>query len=107
MSADVLVLGSGPAALAIASELGQRGLVVHGLSALDPESPWPNTYGIWGHEVDQLGLQGLLAHRWSQSISYFLGANHAEQAPLVPLVHGLDQMLHPLLHLNGCRHRCW
>jgi lycopene cyclase-like protein len=90
VSADVLVLGSGPAALAIASELGQRGLVVHGLSALDPESPWPNTYGIWGHEVDQLGLQGLLAHRWSQSISYFLGANHAEQAPLVPLVHGLD-----------------
>ena len=71
MIADVLVIGSGPAALAIASELTGRGLSVHGLSANDPSEPWQNTYGIWCQEVDRLGLGGLLGHRWSDSISYF------------------------------------
>jgi lycopene cyclase-like protein len=79
--ADVLVIGAGPAALAIASELTSRGLEVHGLSATDPSEPWQNTYGIWGREVDRLGLGGLLGHRWSDSLSYF---NHQ------PLHHGLD-----------------
>jgi len=69
--ADVLVIGAGPAALAIASELTSRGLGVHGLSAKDPSEPWQNTYGIWCQEVDRLGLGGLLGHRWSDSISYF------------------------------------
>ena len=71
MIADVLVIGAGPAALAIASELISRGLQVHGLSAQDPAEPWQNTYGIWGREVDRLGLGGLLGHRWSDSLSYF------------------------------------
>ena len=81
MIADVLVIGAGPAALAIASELVSRGLEVHGLSAQDPAEPWQNTYGIWGREVDLLGLGGLLGHRWSDSLSYFND---------LPLHHGLD-----------------
>jgi len=90
VSADVLVIGSGPAALAIASELGQRGLQVHGLSATDPAAPWQNTYGIWVQEVDQLGLQGLLAHRWSQSVSYFGEGGGSGPSSDQPLDHGLD-----------------
>ena len=81
MIADVLVIGAGPAALSIASELTSRGLEVHGLSAHDPAEPWQNTYGIWGREVDRLGLGGLLGHRWSDSLSYFNDQ---------PLHHGLD-----------------
>lgn len=81
MIADVLVIGAGPAALAIASELISRGLEVHGLSTHDPAEPWQNTYGIWGREVDRLGLGRLLCHRWSDSLSYF--NDH-------PLRHGLD-----------------
>ncbi|MDM7936443.1 MAG: lycopene cyclase family protein [Cyanobium sp. CZS 48M] len=68
---DVLVLGAGPAGLAIASELVPLGLRVMGLSADDPTSPWPNTYGIWAAELDQLHLSHLLKHRWSNCVSYF------------------------------------
>jgi lycopene cyclase-like protein len=68
---DVLVIGAGPAALAIAAELGERGLTVAGLAPTDPAAAWVNTYGIWAEEVDQLGLGHLLAHRWETSVSYF------------------------------------
>jgi lycopene cyclase-like protein len=68
---DVLVIGAGPAALAISAALAQQGLTLAGLSDSDPEDPWPNTYGIWGEEVDRLGLSQLLEHRWSSSISDF------------------------------------
>ena len=82
---DVLVVGAGPAALAIAAALAERGVQVQGLAPTDPESPWPNTYGIWGPEVDALGLQHLLEHRWSHTGSHF-GADLS--AP--PLSHGID-----------------
>jgi len=82
---DVLVIGAGPAALAIASELVQRGVRVQGLAPADPGDPWPNTYGIWGPEVDALGLQHLLEHRWSRTGSHF-GADLAAAATS----HGID-----------------
>ena len=69
--ADVLVIGSGPAALAIAAALVERGLRVEALALEDPAAPWPNTYGIWGPEADQAGLGHLLAHRWSDTVSWF------------------------------------
>ncbi len=68
---DVLVLGGGPAALCIASELTQRGVVVAGLAPDPVEAPWPNTYGIWADELKPLGLESLLGHRWSDTVSYF------------------------------------
>lgn len=68
---DVLVLGAGPAALAISAALADQGLRLAGLAEGDPETPWANTYGIWGEEVDRLGLAHLLEHRWSNCISDF------------------------------------
>ena len=79
----MLVLGAGPAALAIADALLERGLTVQGLAPTDPASPWANTYGIWGEEVDALGLSHLLSHRWSDTVSHF-GPGEA------PLRHGRD-----------------
>lgn len=77
----VLVVGAGPAALCMATALARRQLAVTLLAARDPWRPWPNTYGIWGHELDELGLGFLLAHRWRHCSSVFLGERHN---------HGLD-----------------
>ena len=82
---DVLVIGAGPAALAIAAELVQRGVRVQGLAPGDPGDPWPNTYGIWGPEVEALGLQHLLEHRWSRTGSHFGADLSAAATP-----HGID-----------------
>ena len=68
---DVLVLGGGPAALCIASELNQRGVAVAGVAPDPVDAPWPNTYGIWADELKAVGLERLLEHRWSDTVSYF------------------------------------
>ena len=89
-SGDGLVIGAGPAALAIAAELGERGLAVAALAPLDPATPWENTYGIWAEEVDALGLGHLLSHRWSDTVSYFGPGGHpaADPAPEGLIHHG-------------------
>jgi lycopene cyclase-like protein len=87
---DVLVVGGGPAALCIAAALASEEVRVAVLSAGDPAEPWPNTYGIWGEEVDALGLSHLLEHRWSQTVSYF-GAGDGGAGPAdAPTHHGRD-----------------
>ncbi|MEB3330968.1 MAG: lycopene cyclase family protein [Synechococcaceae cyanobacterium] len=84
---DVLVVGGGPAALAIAADLAGRGLRVELLAPGDPDAPWVNTYGIWADELEPLGLASLLAHRWRDTVSYF-GPGGA--AGSEPLRHGRD-----------------
>ncbi|WP_216904775.1 lycopene beta cyclase [Synechococcus sp. CCY 9618] len=69
--ADVLVVGAGPAALCLAGALARRGLRVEALAEREPDHPWTNTYGIWGQEVDACGMSHLLAHRWSDTVSWF------------------------------------
>ncbi|KGG15462.1 Lycopene beta cyclase [Prochlorococcus sp. MIT 0602] len=68
---DVLVMGAGPAALCIASELIQQGLDVSALASHSPQKPWTNTYGIWAEELESLGMASLLGHRWKDTVSYF------------------------------------
>ncbi|MEB3252644.1 MAG: lycopene cyclase family protein, partial [Cyanobacteriota bacterium] len=65
---DVVVIGAGPAGLSLAAELEQRGLNVAGISLHQPTDPWPNTYGIWVDELEDLGLTGLLSHRWKHCL---------------------------------------
>lgn len=88
----MLVIGGGPASLAIAAELAGRGLDLALLGPTDPLGPWANTYGIWVDEVRGLGLEHLLAHRWSHTVSHF-GAE--------PLQHGLTYGLFNKAALQG------
>lgn len=67
---DVLVVGSGPAGLSLGTALAQRGLQVEGLSAIAPQTPWPNTYGIWADELEALGMSEFLEHRWQDTLAY-------------------------------------
>ena len=68
---DILILGSGPAALSLASELAKQNLNIKGISTKSPYEKWENTYGIWASELEELGLAFLLSHRWSKTVSYF------------------------------------
>ena len=43
---DILILGSGPAALCLASELALQDLNIKGISTKSPNEKWENTYGI-------------------------------------------------------------
>ena len=90
-SVDVLVVGAGPAALCLAAALAEQGVQVGGVSPQAADAPWQNTYGIWGQEVDALGLQHLLQHRWSDTVSHF-GAGSADptSAANAALLHGRD-----------------
>ena len=68
---DILILGSGPAALCLASELAKQNLNIKGISTKSPNEKWENTYGIWASELEELGLESLLSHRWCQTVSFF------------------------------------
>ncbi|HTY27447.1 MAG TPA: lycopene cyclase family protein [Mycobacterium sp.] len=47
---DVLVVGAGPAGMALAAACGRRGLDV-GLLDPNPDRPWVATYGMWSPEL--------------------------------------------------------
>lgn len=56
-TADVAVVGAGPAGLALAAELAQQGLSV---ALVSPESKFVNNYGVWLDEFRELGLEHTL-----------------------------------------------
>ena len=85
---DVLVLGGGPAALCIASELNQQGVTVGGVAPESVDASWPNTYGIWADELKAVGLEPLLEHRWSDTVSYFGAGGTTAQDQAT--AHGID-----------------
>ena len=78
---DALVVGAGPAGLALAAELAERGLSV-GIVARD--EPFVNTYGVWVDEFEAMGLLkegeekgkekekgSLLAQSWPSAHCFF------------------------------------
>lgn len=65
---DVLVIGAGPAGLSLVAALAEAGLAVQGLALEDPAHPWPNTYGIWVDELEDVGLVTFLDHRWKDCL---------------------------------------
>jgi len=65
---DVLVVGAGPAGLAIAAEVAKRGLTV-GLIA--PDTPFVNNYGVWLDEFQKLGLEHCLLHKYEDALVWF------------------------------------
>ena len=85
---DILILGSGPAALCLASELAKQNLKIRGISTKSPYEKWENTYGIWASELEELGLESLLSHRWSKTVSFF-GSGKSEKGN-IPTNHNYD-----------------
>ena len=85
---DVLVIGCGPSSLVIASALAKRNLRVEILAPQGPDSPWVNTYGIWGFEVDEAGINDSLSHSWQDTRSYFGAINDSHA-----IKHGLEYSL--------------
>ena len=85
---DILILGSGPAALCLASELSKQNLSIKGISTKSPNEKWENTYGIWASELEELGLDSLLSHRWSETVSFF--GNGENKKGNIPTDHNYD-----------------
>jgi len=73
---DVLIVGAGPAGLALAAALCEAGLHVEGATPADPTAPWPNTYGIWEDELPSPELAAMFAHRWTDCVAYAAGEVH-------------------------------
>lgn len=74
---DVLIVGAGPAGLALAAALCDAGLSVEGVTPADPSAPWPNTYGIWEDELPSPELAAMFAHRWTDCVAYAAGEEHS------------------------------
>jgi len=85
---DILILGSGPAALCLASELAKQDLNIKGISTKSPNQKWENTYGIWASELEELGLESLLSHRWRKTVSFF--GNGESKKGNTPTGHNYD-----------------
>jgi lycopene beta-cyclase len=86
MIADILIVGAGPAGLALAAALCDAGLHVAGLAPAPPDAPWPNTYGIWEDELSTPTLAAMLKHRWTDCTVYAGG----ETLPLARVYGLLD-----------------
>tara|TARA_Y100001978_G_scaffold114834_1_gene102332 strand:- start:1986 stop:3206 length:1221 start_codon:yes stop_codon:yes gene_type:complete len=85
---DIVILGSGPASLCLAAELANQNLNIKCISTKSPFDKWNNTYGIWASELEELGLDYLLSHRWSKTVSFF--GNGIDKSGNVPTEHKYD-----------------
>ncbi len=60
---DVVVLGAGPAGLALATELGARGVRVTCV-APEPGAAWRPNYGVWLDDLGPLHVAACVRHVW-------------------------------------------
>ncbi|GJQ09717.1 hypothetical protein GpartN1_g1508.t1 [Galdieria partita] len=67
---DVVVIGCGPAGLALARALSERNLQV---VCIDPNinKPWKNNYGVWLDRMESLQLTDCLSPIWSNTRIHF------------------------------------
>ncbi|XP_054807591.1 lycopene epsilon cyclase, chloroplastic isoform X2 [Prosopis cineraria] len=64
---DLVVIGCGPAGLALAAESANLGITV---GLIGPDLPFTNNYGVWEDEFKGLGLEGCIEHVWQDTIVY-------------------------------------
>ncbi|KAL2611289.1 hypothetical protein R1flu_022981 [Riccia fluitans] len=66
---DLVVVGGGPAGLAVAQRVSGQGLSV---CCIDPEprSVWPNNYGVWVDEFEAMELLDCLDYTWGSAVVY-------------------------------------
>lgn len=61
---DLVVVGSGPAGLAVAQRVSEAGLSVCSIDP-SPKLIWPNNYGVWVDEFEAMDLLDCLDYTWS------------------------------------------
>lgn len=66
---DVIVIGAGPAGLRLAEQVAKHGIKV---CCLDPSplSMWPNNYGVWVDEFENLEFDDCLDKTWPMTCVY-------------------------------------
>lgn len=64
---DLVVIGCGPAGLALAAESAKIGLKV---GLIGPDLPFTNNYGVWEEEFKALGLESCFEQVWRDTIVY-------------------------------------
>eukprot|EP01024_Parvocaulis_polyphysoides_P036436 TRINITY_DN32399_c0_g4_i1.p1 TRINITY_DN32399_c0_g4~~TRINITY_DN32399_c0_g4_i1.p1 ORF type:complete len:583 (+),score=89.72 TRINITY_DN32399_c0_g4_i1:197-1750(+) len=65
---EVLVVGCGPAGLALAGALADQGLSV---TIVSPDVPFTNNYGVWYDEFKAIGLEHTLDTTWKDTKCFF------------------------------------
>ena len=98
---DVIVVGGGPAGLALSAHLGERGLKV---LTCDPKlnDDWIPNYGVWIDEIDHLGLRSCLMTEW-KTATVFMGANSDEKITLKRPYGRMDRKRFKAHMLERCR----
>jgi lycopene beta-cyclase len=66
---DLLVVGAGPAGLAVAQRVSKEGVNVCVVDPA-PQSVWPNNYGVWVDEFEDLDLLDCLDYTWASALVY-------------------------------------
>lgn len=66
---DLVVVGAGPAGLAVAQRVSKHGVNVCVVDPA-PQSVWPNNYGVWVDEFENLDLLDCLDYTWASAVVY-------------------------------------
>lgn len=66
---DLIVVGSGPAGLAVAKQVSEAGVSVCCIDPA-PQSIWPNNYGVWVDEFEAMDLLDCLDTTWASAVVY-------------------------------------
>ncbi|ESW22049.1 hypothetical protein PHAVU_005G122400 [Phaseolus vulgaris] len=66
---DVIIIGAGPAGVRLAEQVSLYGVKVCCVDP-DPLSVWPNNYGVWVDEFENLGLEDCLDKTWPMACVY-------------------------------------
>ncbi|KAL5995199.1 Lycopene beta cyclase, chloroplastic [Asimina triloba] len=66
---DLVVVGGGPAGLAVAQQVSEAGLKVCSIDP-SPKMIWPNNYGVWVDEFEAMDLLDCLDTTWSGAVVF-------------------------------------
>ena len=76
LGTQLWIIGAGPAALLLADACAARGVRV-GVLAPAPRATWVPNYAMWLDDAITLGVEDLLAHRWSIAEARFASGTRA------------------------------
>ncbi len=97
---DVAIIGAGPAGMALAVALAERGRAVV-LYDPAPAAVWSPTYGVWRHETQALGLCGFTQRTWTRPMVMWNGGERTIEGAYATLD---NRKLHGWLHHRFAEH---